>query len=215
MTKTEISNLALSHAREQLLSGNVETTTELIAETVLLHYDQTLKQTLGRVRPSFAQKRATLTLNATAPDFGWDNAYVLPTDYVELVRFNGDDEEPINNSLFEIEGRNLLTDEGEAFILYTRFEEDSSLYDAEFIEAFALLLAAKIINARRGDRERAEALTVQGELMASESSAKSAQARRRFNSRDKILRSSRWTGVKRRISTNDSLTGDSAVIYDN
>ena len=215
MTKTEITNIALSHARETLLSGNVETTDELIAETVLLHYDQTLKKVLGRVRPSFAQKRATLTLNATSPEFGWDNAYVLPTDFVELVRFNGDDEEPINNDLFEIEGRNLLTDEGEAFIIYTRFEEDSSLYDAEFIEAFALLLGAKIVNARRGDRERAEDLATQGELMASESSAKSAQARKRFNSRDKILRSSRWAGVKRRKSTNDSLTGDSAVIYDN
>lgn len=213
MTKTEISNLALSHAREPSINGNVDTTTDLLAETVLLHYSQTLKAALGRVRPAFAQRRAKLTANATAPLFDWAYSFVLPTDFVEITTFNGDTIS-INSDYYEIEGRNLLTDEGEANIVYTRFEEDSALYDAEFIAAFALLLAAKITNARRGDEKRAESLLAQGNAQASQSSAKSAQGKRRLNSRDKILRSSRWTGVKRRMSTNDSTTGDGSVTYD-
>ena len=213
MNKTEISNLALSHARETLISGNVETTTELIAETVLLHYEQSLREMLGRVRPSFAQTRKLLTEDANAPAFGWDNQFVLPVDYVEMVRFNGDDVSDVDD-FYEIEGRRLMTDEEAAYIIYIRYEEDTSLYDAEFIAAFSLALAAKIVDARRGDAERAQALAAMAESKASESSAKSAHARKRYNSRDKMNRGSRWTGTTRRVSTNESANGTSGVIID-
>lgn len=214
MTKTEISNLALSHAREKEINGNVDTTDELIAETVLKHYDQTLRQTLARTRPAFAQTRVQLVENAEVPAFGWTASFMLPKDYVEMVRFNGDEVDSISSDLYEIEGRNLLTKEGDAYCVYIRHEEDTSLYDAEFIEAFALLLGSKVVNARRGDKELAASLQSNGAMMASESSAKSGQSRKRFNSRDMIVRSSRWAGVKRRKSTNDSISGDSAVTYD-
>lgn len=212
MTKTEIANLALSHAREQALNGNVDTTTELMAETVLLHYEQSLRIALGRIRPSFAQKRSLLTLDSSAPAFEWENQFILPTDYVEMFRFNGE-EAAANPDRYEIEGRRLLTNEGEARIVYIRYEEDTALYDAEFIEAFALLLASKVVNSRRGDKERAAQLMDGYKGQASESSAKSAQARKRYNSRDKVLRSSRWTGGTRRISTNESTTGTQGVTY--
>ena len=213
MNKTEISNLALSHARETLISGNVETTTELIAETVLLHYEQSLRETLSRVRPSFAQKRATLTEDATAPAFEWANQFILPTDYVEMIRFNGADTHIVDDR-YEIEGRRLLTDEETARVVYIRFEEDTSLYDADFIEAFALALGAKVANARKGNEERVEQLVTNAGMKASESSAKSAHARKRYNSRDKMNRGSRWTGTTRRVSTNESTNGDIGVSYE-
>jgi len=213
MNKTEIANLALSHAREQSLNGNVDTTDELMAETVLLHYEQALREMLGRVRPRFAQGRKGLAMNAASPDFEYAHSFILPTDYVEMVRFNGD-EVMVNDDFYEIEGRNLLTDEGQAKIVYIRYETDTSLYEAEFIEAFALLLASKIVNARRGDKERAESLLVQSERKASESSTKAAQSSRRYNSRDKVQRSSRWTGSTRRKSTNETTNGNTGVSYD-
>lgn len=213
MTKTEITNLALSHAREQLLNGNVDTTDELIAETVLLHYEQSLKIALGRIRPSFAQTRKLLTLDASDPAFEWANQFILPTDYVEMYRFNGEEAAAVSDR-YEIEGRRLLTDEGEARIVYIRYEEDTSLYDSEFIEAFSLLLASKVVNSRRGDKERAGELMGGYKDQASQSSAKSAHARKRYNSRDKVLRSSRWAGGTRRISTNESTTGTHGVVYD-
>jgi len=213
MTKTEIANIALSHAREQLINGNVETTEELIAETVLLHYEHTLRSCLGRIRPSFAQTRKQLTEDANAPDFGWDNQFILPTDYVEMVKFNGDPARVVDD-FYEIEGRRLLTDKDSAYIIYIRYETDTSFYDSDFIDAFALALGAKITNARRGNEERAEKLATQAEGKASESSSKSAHARRGYNSRDKINRGSRWTGSTRRVSTNETANGDVGVVID-
>lgn len=213
MTKTEITNIALSNAREQLLNGNVNTTEELLAETVLLHYEHTLREMLGRVRPSFAQTRKTLAKDATSPAFGWTNQFIIPTDYVELVRFNGDETSTVDD-FFEIEGRRLLTDEGSAYVIYIRYEEDTSLYDAEFISAFALLLASKVVNAQRGDNERAQALALEAEGKASESSSKSAHARRKYNSRDKTNSGSRWTGSTRRVSTNETSNGTNGVVFE-
>jgi len=213
MNKTEIANLALSKAREQKISGNVDTTSELIAETVLEHYENKLKETLSRVRPAFAQKRKGLARNATAPEFEWTYSYILPTDYVELVRFNGGDIKACDD-YFEIEGRNLLTDEDAANIVYIRYEEDTSLYDSEFVAAFTDALAAEIINARRGDAQRAEALMQASEVKAQKSSAKAAQGRYRTNARDKILSRSRWTGTTRRISTNESTSGTQGVVIE-
>jgi hypothetical protein len=214
-TKTEIANLALSHAREKEINGNVETTDELIAETVLMHYEQTLRLTLARTRPAFAQKRITLTENAEQPKFGWERSFHLPTDFVEMIRFNGEGYDATRSDRYEIEGRQLMTNEGDAYIVYIRYEEDTSLYSSEFIESFALLLGSKVVNARRGDKELAKELKASGMSMASEASAKSEQSRNRYNSRDIIQRSSRWSGVKRRQSTNESMTGDGAVTYDN
>lgn len=213
MTKTEIANLALSHARETLISGNVDTTEELIAETVLLHYEQTLRETLGRVRPSFAQTRALLTENATAPAFQYAKAFILPTDLVEIIDFNGD-EIAATSDRYEIEGRDLLTNEDAAKIVYIRYEENTALYGAEFTEALALLLAHKVCNARRGDTSQAEGLMVYHKLKASEAGAKAAQGRKKSNSRDKVQRSSRWTGTTRSIGTNESTNGTEGVTYD-
>lgn len=213
MTKTEIANLALSHAREQSINGNVETSPDFLSETIRRYYDQSLRDMLGRVRPSFAQTRTALALDATAPAFEYDNQFILPTDYLEMVQFNGE-EMGIINDRYVIESRRLLTNEGEARIIYIREETDTAKYDAEFVEAFALLLGSKVSSERRGNEERARGLYEMAMIKASESSVKSAHARKRYNSRDKVLRGSRWTNLSRRISTNESTTGTGGVIYD-
>lgn len=202
-SKTQIANLGLSHARETIINGDIDTSTESVAETARLFYDQVLNQMLRRIKPAFAQTRTTLTVNATAPTFEYDYAYDLPVDFVDIIAFNGADIGRTND-YFEIEGRQILTTEDEANIVYIKLEEDTSLYDAEFIEALAYMLGSKVVESKRGDRGLADDLLKMAMMSASASRAKAMQARRVWNQRDLVRYSSRWSGATRRISTADS-----------
>lgn len=205
-TKTEISNLALSHARETLISGNVDTTTESIAETVLLHWDHCHRQLLRRVKPVFAQTRAALT-ETTAPAFEYDNAFLLPVDFVDIVQFNGATIQRTSN-MFEIEAGKLLTDQAAANIVYIKNESDTAKYTPEYIEALSYLLGSKVANTRRGNQGLAGDLLTNALRAASEARAKDMQGRRTWNSRQMVDQDSGWTGYIRRSSTNDHISSE-------
>lgn len=70
-------------------------------------YDATRRAVLRMFPWNFARKRAKISRSATAPAFGYSDAYALPVDYVHYV-FVGED--PVNNAEqdFLIEGGFLL-----------------------------------------------------------------------------------------------------------
>lgn len=79
-----------------------------------------------------------------APAFEYDFAYDLPDDYLRALEWNGR-EAGTGQSEFDIEGTTLLCDDAEtAQLRYTAKVEDCALWDSNFIEAFAMKLAARV-----------------------------------------------------------------------
>ena len=87
---------------------------------------------------NFAVTRVELAQSATAPAFEFAYQYPIPADCIRVLQM----EDP--NMVYKIEGRNLLTDEGTAKILYLGRVEDVNLWDPMFVEAFSARLAAEL-----------------------------------------------------------------------
>jgi hypothetical protein len=85
-----------------------------------------------------------------APQFRWDYIYTLPSDCLRVLRVNGEDGQENDSDPFEIEGTKLLTDADEVQLRYVFREETTTNWTADFINAFALLLASYIANSLTG-----------------------------------------------------------------
>lgn len=79
----------------------------------------------------------------TAPAFDYAYAYQLPTDYLLATEWNGR-EAGTGDARYDIEGATLLCDDDASKLRYVARIEDPDLWDANFQEAFALKLAARI-----------------------------------------------------------------------
>lgn len=108
------------------------------ARAVNVIYDQLRNSVLRDHKWNFATKRVTLAQNSEAPAFEYVYSYALPTDCLRVIQMERRD------MIFQIEGRNLLTDESPAKIIYIAEISDPNQYDAMFIEAFSARLAAEL-----------------------------------------------------------------------
>jgi hypothetical protein len=98
-----------------------------------------LRDEVLRAHPwNFAIARQSLARLAEAPPFGFTWQYQLPSDGLRVLFMND------GRAAFEIEGRRLLTDEGEAHVLYVRRVTDPNEFDAMFREALAYRIAADL-----------------------------------------------------------------------
>lgn len=162
MTKTEIANIALGQIG---VSGAITDFSERSpeAERVRLHWDGVRDAMLRHKAWSFAAKRQVLSRLADAPEFDFAYAYALPSDYLRAIEFNGQ-AGGTSEAQYEISGGNLLSDSDVAQLKYTARVENTELWDAAFVDAFTLALAAVIIpgistsaSAGAALRQRAEA----------------------------------------------------------
>ena len=144
---TDICNLALGHLGEARVSSLDEDT--VAARACALHYGPVLNQVLRSHRWNFAAKRAVLTVNATAPAFGWSYAYDLPADCVRVLELNDSEFNDVSDE-YVVEGRQLLTDADKVNLIYIRKITDVAQFDALFIEALALKLAVALSETIRG-----------------------------------------------------------------
>lgn len=92
----------------------------------------------------FLRKIATLA-QGTAPAFGWDYSYPLPVDYVAMRQINGNAWCGEPTDLYEISGRNVVTDAETAEVVYTANVTDTTYFSPLFCAALAALLAYKIV----------------------------------------------------------------------
>lgn len=72
------------------------------------------------------------------PAFEYGNQYVLPSDYLRGVRLNDKDDK------FTIENNKLLTDVEEVQLIYIKQVTDTTLFDKNFDELLALMLANEL-----------------------------------------------------------------------
>ena len=119
-----------------------------------------LRDDLLRDHPwNFAMRRVTLEANAVGVDWGFANAYLLPTDCLIVREVNGQDSgedwrvERISN------GTVIATDLGPpAAIRYTARITDVDIMDARFREALAAVCAADWCEKLTGSSDQTDKL---------------------------------------------------------
>ncbi len=159
-----ICNLALGKLGEKRIMALSDSSQA--ARFCTLFYEQTRDEILRSHAWNFATSRATLSELAAAPAFGWENQFALPSDCLRVLQLNGYEELQARD-LFEIEGRNLLTDEDTAEIKYTARITDANQFDPLFIAALASLLASKLCVPLTGARSQAATLLEEYEKVIS------------------------------------------------
>jgi hypothetical protein len=147
MTKLEVINAAFDMIGEPVIDSLSSTYPRALC--ALRQWDFALREVLGAAHWNFAKARTTLTASVTAPDFGWDYQYPLPSDYLQMVALN-EDEDGTPGDDYEIETGMLLTDADEADIQYIYYPSESGMdtfvdgMDELALHMLVTLLAAKI-----------------------------------------------------------------------
>lgn len=137
----DIANLALDHLGQDSVS-TLENPTETNAIIAARWYDQTRRGLLREYVWNFAKKRRVITRTGT-PAFDFEDAYLLPTDFLRFLSIGGDIEQ---DQIFDydIEGRNIILNNGGTSSLKLRYIADITdvtKFDPLFVEILALKLA--------------------------------------------------------------------------
>lgn len=105
-----------------------------------LAYEQVRDAELRAHVWNFAVKRAELAADATAPVYGYNYAYTLPSDCIRLLK--NDYQEAFYSDKWKIEGRKIITDESAPLpIRYVYRVTDTTIFDTLFIEALSSKMA--------------------------------------------------------------------------
>ena len=87
-------------------------------------------------------KRIQLAADTDTPAFEYTYQYTLPSDCIRVIRTKYSNE--VDSDIHKIEGRKLLTDESEIYIMYLARITDVNEYDSLLQEAIAARLAAEL-----------------------------------------------------------------------
>jgi len=108
-SKTEIANRALQRlGAKRITSLNDDSRN---ARAVNAAFEPCKLAELRKHTWSCASKRVQLAASSTPPAFGYQNSFPLPSDFIRLL--SADPGYLLNGEDFQIEGRNLLTDESD------------------------------------------------------------------------------------------------------
>ena len=92
---------------------------------------------------NFATARQQLAQLATAPVFGFDHAYQLPSDWLRTVTAY-DNDAGLGSARYKIEGRMLLSSADAIYLRYIHQVTDPNEMDAAFRETLAWKIAADL-----------------------------------------------------------------------
>ena len=146
ITKTDIANQALSLLSAGTIT-NVLDNDDSKSRVINANFDSTAKEVIRSHRWSCCVRRATLSRLADAPTktptFGYDYKYQLPSDSLRFLDLNG---EPWKNKTetFDINGKELHTNETLAHIRYIAWVENTEEWDVLLAEAVGIKLAMRI-----------------------------------------------------------------------
>ena len=84
-------------------------------------------------------RRASLPKDVIAPVYGYANRFVLPADFLRLLEV----EDP-TQTLFQLERRHILSDEGVMRVKYTALITDVTQYDTLLVDTLAARIAADL-----------------------------------------------------------------------
>ena len=199
LDRTDIANNALSGIGSSVIQ-DIDDEDSPLARKVKTVYEKTLRGMGRRHNWNCLLKRSELGPDPDNVDpLGeWAYAYRLPSDCPKLVQLNGVDVGSIPGK-YSLEGRHILSNDDEAKIQYVSYDEDSTIYDALFVEAFVILLSSNLATVVRQDEGLAASKLQEFEAILSEARSKDGNERRKFPYNQ--ASESRWV-ASRRYSTN-------------
>ena len=134
MDKTGIANLALSNLGEARIQSLTENSSR--ARACSARIDTCMESILRMHVWNSALERQKLT-QIEAPVFGWNYTYQLPADCIKVVEV-----EPV--SKYQVEKKNILSNETSLYLLYIAIPTDTNNLDVLLAEAIAMKLAVEI-----------------------------------------------------------------------
>lgn len=141
-TDVGIANTALRRLKANTITSFTEGTKS--ANCVNDLYDSVRDELLRAHNWNFATKREKLAQSATAPAFGYDNAYSMPSDWIRTVSAHPDDS-GIGTVEFKEENQDdqnvILCDADDVYLRYISRVTDPNRMPADFVKAFARSLA--------------------------------------------------------------------------
>ena len=157
---TDIANLALNHVGQPPIM-RLDDKDNDTARIVELVFEPAIRE-MGRDHEwNCLKMRANLPqLQKPADFFGWEFIYRMPVEAIRALVVNGH-RVGLATSLYEIEGRDILTDADQMLFQFIGFTTDSTVYDPMFVEAAATLIESKIAVQIRQDETLAEKLYLQ------------------------------------------------------
>ena len=150
-SSTDICNLTMD-----LLSAgtvqDVENPTTPTEELLARWYTLTRKSLLRSHPWNFAAKRAVLAASSTAPAFGYDKAYPVPSDFVRILYLNDTRYQldvPSVSELFQFENNHILTsdvftNDNTVKLVYVSDFKDVARMDPMFIDLLAHEIALRV-----------------------------------------------------------------------
>ena len=138
-SKTDICNFALSAIGSKRITAVTDDNER--ARVCDLFYDQARLETLQAHPWGSATARASVAADATAPTWGYDNRYLLPSDFVRAVSIDS-----ASRNKWEIEGAYLVTNEDSPLSLkYVYDLQDTTKMSPTLVAAISLKLAVYIV----------------------------------------------------------------------
>ncbi len=149
-SKTEICNLSLGHLGISDSLADVETERSTEARVCRKFYEISLKATLRDFAWPLAKRTVTLALVEEDPTNSWAYSYRYPSNCVEIRKIGSGIANDTRQSRVPYEvgqdddGLLIYTNQSEAEIEFTKYEENPLLYPPDFILAASWRLAAYI-----------------------------------------------------------------------
>ena len=135
-TFVEIANRAITFLGGTTITALTDDTKE--GRACLRLYEQSRDQLLRDHPWNFSLKRVSIAANTTSPVFEYTNAFDWPADCLRIIEVDTTEE-------WAVEGRQIVSDAAAPLqIVYVHQVTDANLFDAKFIEAYSLRLAADI-----------------------------------------------------------------------
>lgn len=196
----EICNLALDLLKQDAITS-IDSPTGGTDVICARWYDHVRRATLRKHPWNFAATRTTLTPNATAPAFGYSQAFDLPNDFIRLLTI-GDDTIDNLQGQYQLEDGQLLfsyADDSSLKIRYVYDFTNVALMDPLFVDVLAAELALRIAYKVTGSDDAGDRIKDHLKLIAPEAYAIDGQERPPIRiQRSKFLdrrRSGRANGV--------------------
>jgi len=149
VTLTTIANEALMLIGEASVTA-ITSTTEINATRCSSLMEGCVKEVASEAAWRCLTKRDELTASKTGPEFDWDYSYPFPSDLIRLTKYNESDD-VLYSPNFEVEGKNILTDDDEVRISYVAYTSDPTAYDPLFVQCLTIYLAMKLATVCRQD----------------------------------------------------------------
>ena len=169
-TEEGVVNLALARVGSRIIAVLATDTTTEAALARTLYYN--VRDKLMRAHAwNFLTKRAELTDSGTDPTFGWDNGFVLPTDFLRVIDVLGTNSQH-DRIPYRLEQQNLTTGTAAAtphkillcnsttcFLIYIYKETDPQYWPTSFQDAVAAQLSVDLSPSLGGSAAQYDNLT--------------------------------------------------------